>query len=196
MPKLWNTTIEEHRREVRDAILDATTQLIDEHGLLSISMAQVAEATGIGRATLYKYYPDLQAILVAWHERRVAVHLKELERLAEQDGDAFDRLRAVLETYAFSVRHEHHGGDLAAVLHRGEHVAKAHGQLRELVRGLIQKGVQAGKVRGDVAADELATYCLHALAAATGMPSQAAVRRLVMVTLSGLRTASDAARRT
>ena len=36
--------------------------------------------------------------------------------------------------------------------------------------------------------DELASYCLHALTAASSLPSKAAVRRLVKVTLAGLRT--------
>jgi Transcriptional regulator SbtR-like, C-terminal domain len=45
----------------------------------------------------------------------------------------------------------------------------------------------AGQVRDDVAADELATFCLNALAAATSLPSKAVVRRLVQVTLAGLR---------
>ena len=53
MPKLWTETIEAHRREVRDAILDAAASLVGEHGLLSVTMSQVAELTGIGRATLY-----------------------------------------------------------------------------------------------------------------------------------------------
>src|SRR5215212_6500884 len=39
----------------------------------------------------------------------------------------------------------------------------------------------------DVAPDELASYCLHALAAASSLPSKAAVRRLVTVTVAGLR---------
>ena len=43
-------------------------------------------------------------------------------------------------------------------------------------------------VRDDVAAGELATYCLSSLAAAGSLPSKAAVRRLVSVTLVGLRT--------
>jgi len=34
---------------------------------------------------------------------------------------------------------------------------------------------------------ELARYCLHALTSASSLPSAAAVRRLVAVTLSGLR---------
>ena len=42
-------------------------------------------------------------------------------------------------------------------------------------------------VRTDVATEELASYCLHALGAARSLPSKAAVRRLVEVTLAGLR---------
>ena len=45
----------------------------------------------------------------------------------------------------------------------------------------------AGDVRDDVAPDELASYCLHALAAAGDLPSEDAGRRLVAVTLAGLR---------
>lgn len=42
-------------------------------------------------------------------------------------------------------------------------------------------------VRHDIASRELAAYCLYALAAATALPIEAAVRRLVTVTLDGLR---------
>ncbi len=69
MPKLWNETIEAHSRAVRDAILETTWALVAEHGLRSVTMSQIAEETGIGRATLYKYFPDVEAILLAWHER-------------------------------------------------------------------------------------------------------------------------------
>ncbi|MGH2817757.1 MAG: TetR/AcrR family transcriptional regulator, partial [Actinomycetota bacterium] len=74
MPKLWNETIEDHRREVRGAILDTTLALVAEHGLLSVTMSQIAEETGIGRATLYKYFPDVETILLAWHERQINGH--------------------------------------------------------------------------------------------------------------------------
>ncbi|MFG2131266.1 hypothetical protein ACGFNV_26070 [Streptomyces sp. NPDC048751] len=54
----------------------------------------------------------------------------------------------------------------------------------------MAEGVQAGQVRGDVIPDELAGYCLHALAGAGALTSMAAVRRLVSVTLAGLRPQS------
>jgi AcrR family transcriptional regulator len=189
MPKLWTQTIEAHRREVRDAILDTTGALVAAHGLRSVTMSQIAEETGIGRATLYKYFPDVEAILLAWHERQISGHIEYLAELRDQAGDAGARLEAVLEAYAL-IAHEsggHHDTELAALLHRDQQVPRAQQQLRHMVRDLMTEASQTGDVRDDVAPDELASYCLHALTAATSLPSKAAVRRLVTVTLAGLR---------
>lgn len=185
IPKLWNETIEAHRRAVRDAILDTTAALVAKHGLRSVTMSQIAEETGIGRATLYKYFSSVQAMLVAWHERQVTAHLEYLAEVRDQAGAAGERLEAVLEAYAL-ISHEHHGTELAALVHRGEHVARAQRQLYNLIRDLLTEGAETGDVRADVAPDELTSYCLHALAAASSLPSKAAVRRLVTVTLAGL----------
>ena len=188
VPKLWNETIEAHRRAVNDATLDTTAALVAEHGLRSVTMSQIAEKTGIGRATLYKYFPDVEAILLAWHERQITGHLEHLAEIRDKAGDAAERLEAVLEAYALISHHRgHHGTELAAFLHRGEQVAQAQQQLHGLIRDLLVDAAASGQARDDVAPEELAGYCLHALAAARGLPSKAAVRRLVAVTLDGLR---------
>src|SRR5919199_6256529 len=103
VPKLWRETIEAHRREVRDAILDATVALVGERGPTAVTMSEIAEATGIGRATLYKYFPDVESILAAWHERQVNAHLEQLTGIRNQAGTAAERLAAVLEAYALIV---------------------------------------------------------------------------------------------
>jgi AcrR family transcriptional regulator len=189
VPKVWNDTIEAHRRAVREAVLDAAAALVAEHGLRSVTMSQIAERAGIGRATLYKYFPEVDAILLAWHERQITAHLAQLVRVRDQAGDAGGRLEAVLEAYA-DITHEtrrHHDTDLAAFLHRDEHVADAQRQLHTMIRDLVSDAATAGAVRDDIAPDELATYCLHALSAAGALPSRVAIRRLVTVTLAGLR---------
>ncbi len=192
MPKLWTETIEAHRHAVRETILDTTWGLVSERGLLSVTMSEIAERTGIGRATLYKYFPDVEAILFACHERHVAAHLGRLAELGNRPGDADKRLRAVLEAYALISHHRGRHGteELGALLHRGEHVDRAQQQIVDLIRDLLVEVAAADGLRADVAPDELASYCLHALAAAGSLPSEAAVRRLVDVTLAGLRPQS------
>ncbi|MQS17059.1 hypothetical protein F7Q99_33940 [Streptomyces kaniharaensis] len=74
-------------------------------------------------------------------------------------------------------------------MHRDQHVVQAQQQLHGLVSGIIAEAATVGAVRDDVSADELADYCLHALSAG-GLPSEAAVHRLVDVTLAGLRPSS------
>jgi len=194
VPKLWSETIETHRQEVRDAIIETTAALVGKDGLRSVTMSQIAEDTGIGRATLYKYFPDVESILVAWHQSHVTNHLDHLVALRDETEDAGEQLDAVLEAYAlicYEIAHQSHGADLTALVHRGEHIDRAQLELTHFVRDLLAEGARAGLVRSDVAPDELAAYCLNALAASSSMPSKAAVRRLVSVTLAGLRSSTQ-----
>ena len=181
--------METHRREVRDAIMDTTAALVASHGLRSVTMSQIAEDTGIGRATLYKYFPDVEAILHAWHERQITGHLAQLAEARDEAGDASERLEAVLEAFALIAHdsHGHHDTELAAFLHRDEQIPQAEQKLRRMIRDLLSEAAAAGDLRDDVAPDELASFCVHALAAARNLQSKAAVRRLVAVTLAGLR---------
>ncbi len=192
MPRLWTETIEEHRKAVRDATLDTTAKLVAERGLRAVTMSEIAERTGIGRATLYKYFPDVDAILLAWHERHIADHLERLIELRDQQQSPGQRLNAVLEAYAL-LQHEqaaHDGTELAAQLHKGEHLAHAREHLNALIRDLIAGAAATGDARDDITPDELANYCLHALGAAGNLSSKAAVHRLVSVTLTGLKARS------
>lgn len=205
VPKLWSETIEAHRREVSDAIQDTTAALVGEHGLHAVTMSQIAEAAGIGRATLYNYYADVEAILLAWHERQVSTHLDHLEAVRERVADPGERLAAVLEAYALIVHEsrEHHWsglGDFGARLHRHgdeQHdrqsrdgqVSRARRHLVAFIGELVAEAATCGDVRRDVPTGELASYCLNAVGAAANLPSRAAVRRLVGVTLAGMRAA-------
>lgn len=188
MPKLWSETIQAHRREVREAILETAAALVAERGLLAMTMSEIAEKTGIGRATLYKYFPDVETILQAWHQRQIAGHLEYLAELRDRARGPRERLKAVLEAFALISRQTrgHQDRELATFLHQDAHLAEAQHQVHALIRDVLTEGVAAGHVRADVAPDELTSYCLHALTAATSLPSEAAVRRLIGVTLAGL----------
>ena len=185
VPKLWNETVASHREEVRAAILAAAEALATERGVTAVTMSDVATRAGIGRATLYKYFTDVHAILVAWHEAKVEEHLAHLAAARQKGHDPRDRLAAVLETYA-RIAYEEHGRELVSLLRYGPHVERAYEKLTTALCKLIEDGVAAGAFRKDVAPSELATFCLGALSAAPSLPSLAAVKRLVSVTMSGL----------
>src|SRR5260370_198055 len=126
--KEWKETMEGGRGGGGDGKPDTRAGLVAEHGLLSVTMSQIAEATGIGRATLYKYFSDVEAILFAWHERQIAGHLAYLAEIGHQPGAAGERLKAVLEAYAFHAHDSrgHHDTDLPTLPHLPNHVPPPH----------------------------------------------------------------------
>jgi AcrR family transcriptional regulator len=189
VPRLWNETIEAHRNAVREATLKTTAALAAEHGLGAVTMSRIAKETGIGRATLYKYFPDVESILIAWHDRQVGGHLELLAAVRDRAGTSAERLADVLRTYAVTTHERPHDTEFAALVHRGGHMAEAERHLRELVEGLLVDAARDGAVRDDVPPVELAGFCLHALGAAGGLPSRDAVERLVTVTLDAVRPA-------
>lgn len=184
MPKLWRDTMDTHRQAVRDATLDVTAALVSEHGLAAVTMSRIAQDTGIGRATLYKYFPDVETILLAWHERQVARHLKQLTRSCEQAESAFAALQNVLHEYAGIVSHNH--GGTAAMLHRSPHALESHAKLLRLVRDVVDRAIAERALRADVPADELARFCLAALSAAEGLHEHRGADRLVELVLAAM----------
>lgn len=197
MPKLWDETIEEHRRSVREATLETTAALVAEQGLRAVTMSEIAQKTGIGRATLYKYFPDVETILSAWHQRQITDHLAHLNEVGKKAGSPAETLEAVLTAYAHiqreRVRHHHqqpHGRELAVLLHSDPQVDEARRELHDMIRNLITEAVAAGSVRDDIPPSELAGYCIHALEAVGHAPSGKSVTRLVTLTLAGIRPES------
>ena len=189
MPKLWTTTIETHRQEVRSAVVGSAASLMAERGLSGLTMSAIATRAGLGRATLYKYFQDVDSILNAWHEHQVAAHVAYLGVIAEGGGTAVERLKRVLLAYAeIRQRANCHAQatDVAAALHNSPDLGQGHDALSTLLEGLIDQGVADGDVRDDVASAELATFVLAALNGAGVARSRAAAVRLVHVTLDGL----------
>ena len=186
MPRLWEQTIAGHRHAVRDAALDAVSAIVTERGLSGVSMSAVAERTGIARATLYKYFVDADAAVVAWHEREIGRHLADLRELAAASDDPMARLDGVLSAYGAICQRRHHDGASAGALHAGSAVVNAETQLLVFLESLLRDATDVGSVRADVPAKELARFCVHALSAAGGLSGKG-VTRVVAVTLDGLR---------
>lgn len=188
VPKLWEESIDEHRRSVRDAITEAAWRLAEEHGPLSLTMSQVAGAAGIGRATLYKYFTDIGSILVAHHARHVENHLRALEGLRGEARPPDVRLVAVAHAYASICFHRgrHASADISALVHRGPEVADAERRLHAVFAGLIAEAAAEGLVRTDLSPDELAAYSRHALEASSQAKDLDQVGQLTGVVLDGL----------
>jgi AcrR family transcriptional regulator len=136
-------------------ILDAAAALLAERGE-SVSMADIAEAAGVGRATVYRYFPSRDALLDALCQTGTA----ELSRLLS--GADLDRI-AVPEGIARVARaFVGLGSKYAALMPNGplgQQVAERNDvdlrQLTEPVHALLRRGTAEGVLRDDLAAETL-----------------------------------------
>ncbi len=184
MPRIWADTIDTHRRQVNEAILDATAELIAEHGPLSVAMSAIAERAGIGRATLYKYFPDVESILVAWHARDFGEHLHRLRALSEKEDVTLEDLADFVRAQR---RHHPHRkgsdilGPLAHTLAGAESVIEdtIEPQIIAVLTDLLTRLARRKKVRGDHDAGVLARWLLHAVHAPGTVDDQAVVQLLL-----------------
>lgn len=68
----------------RHEILDAAEKLFLGHPERMANVAEVAEAAGLAKGTVYLYFPSKEEMLLALHERHVAAFFTEL--IAHLDG--------------------------------------------------------------------------------------------------------------
>src|SRR5690349_24266514 len=86
----------EDKEARRHAILDAAEKLFVRHPDRMANVAEVAEAAGVAKGTVYLYFPSKEEMLLALHERHVGAFFDELTSLLEKQGAAsFDEIFAV-----------------------------------------------------------------------------------------------------
>jgi AcrR family transcriptional regulator len=131
------------QERVASGILEGAARTLAEHGTAA-SMADVAAAAGVARATVYRYFPNRQALL------------DELTAMALRDADErfqAARLREVpvTEAVARAVRALVEGGDAFVVLVRERAQPDAFDRilLRPLA-ALLERARTEGYVRADV----------------------------------------------
>ncbi|MES2048793.1 MAG: TetR/AcrR family transcriptional regulator [Pseudomonadota bacterium] len=65
------------QEQTRRQILRAAVDLMTEHGYDTSTMKQIARAAGIGDATIYKYFPTKEKLLLGYYELCIAIVLEQ-----------------------------------------------------------------------------------------------------------------------
>jgi AcrR family transcriptional regulator len=134
------------------AILDAAAHVFSEQGTAA-NLADVATAAGVSRATLYRYYPNREALL-----RALGAHA--LNELASRLNDAGLERATVKEAIERLARALVAVGDRYSVL-VGEQCVTDEADAERLVlapmRAVFERGIASGHLRQDLPADVLRT---------------------------------------
>jgi AcrR family transcriptional regulator len=86
----------ESQAAVREAILDGIERLLSRFGYKKTTMDDLAREAGIGKGTIYLYFPSKEEVALCSIDRVVERVLVALERTAASGGPAGNRLRQML----------------------------------------------------------------------------------------------------
>jgi AcrR family transcriptional regulator len=112
VPRIRAGSIAEHKMQMRTALLNAAFCSFVANGFARTSLTDVASLAGVGRTTLYEYFPNKEELFLALVEERVPPLLSAA--IAElPDGDPLERIEGAYRA-AFEVLGTH--VDLAMVL--------------------------------------------------------------------------------
>jgi AcrR family transcriptional regulator len=151
----WLASVAEHKRRTRARILAAAAELVAEHGASGLVMSALARRSGVARATLYNYFPDVEQVLEALVAVQVGEFLADLERCVHGVPDAGDRLRLAIGTLVAwtggqaarrPARPRRGGPPSRAVVGR---IHRPLGELRDRVALLVAAARDAGSLPAD-----------------------------------------------
>ena len=134
----------------RDDILDAAAQVFRQKGFHGASMADIADAVKLQKASLYHHVSSKQEILLALLDRALEMLFEQVDVVAKQPLPADEKLRQMVQVY---LRLLAENSDLSSVLlfeHRSlqpdqhkRHIPNRD-RFEALWRDVIQDGVQSG----------------------------------------------------
>jgi AcrR family transcriptional regulator len=132
----------------RAAILDATMGLLRSGGLNALTIDAVAQAAGVGRQTIYRWWPSKGAMLAE------AMGLQAASVVPPHDSGSFetDLTRFWVDSFRSLQDPGMRRGlqDVAAAAQHDEHVAEAlagfTAQRRDALRAVLQRGVDQGRL--------------------------------------------------
>jgi AcrR family transcriptional regulator len=104
-------------------ILEATAQVLDKGGLPAFTTNAVAERAGVSIGTLYQYFADKNALLLALARQQITIGLTSIGRAlqGEKDPSVEGRVRAMVQAMvnAFGGRHRARKAVTQAILAQG-----------------------------------------------------------------------------
>lgn len=177
MTDSWHQTRLDHRAKQSEVIASAALSLLLERGASALTMAAIASAAGISRQTLYRYYPDVDAVLVGIAES-VASHDGSFEAHVRQHASPATQLDVIVGAVARAGGH--HDGRAAALRatlppQAREVLARHEERTVQLLETVLRAGIDIGVFRADLEPSTDAALILGLAAAADPHNPQRAI---------------------
>ena len=178
-------------RRNRQRIMDAAGELFARLGNAA-QMDQIAERSGLGMGTLYRHFPNKQALLAAVVSERFA-SMADLARTAATIADPGEAFETFLRRYLEAS--EDDAAFQFALLGSNDFVwggvEERKTELLGLISGLIERGVASGQLRADLTSADFPLVTCGVMSTMYFKPQGNDWRRHLELALAGIMTGSD-----
>ena len=164
----------------RDRLIAAAREAFAAPG--TASLEAIAEAAGVGIGTLYRHFPQREALVEAVYRDQIAELSAGADRLLA-GGSAPDALRAWMDLFAAWADAKRGMIDALAAMRRSG-ALDLRGEIEGILGRLLAAGAKEGSLRADIDAVDLRSLLAGILAAAADAAQR---ERLFDFALSGLR---------
>ncbi|HIX63154.1 MAG TPA: TetR/AcrR family transcriptional regulator [Candidatus Mediterraneibacter colneyensis] len=136
-----------------DLILDALQNLLENRRLKTISVSEIAQTAGIGKGSIYYYFPSKDAILEALVERNYEKPLSTAKNLSSQtDIPPFTRMAMIFQAcrnssteYLRSGEESEVGAAEKALLHQ-KYMNHLISEFKPVLAEIIRQGIDTGEI--------------------------------------------------
>lgn len=173
-------------RRNRLKVIDAAQAVFSERGP-DARMEEVAEKARVAVGTLYRHFPNKEALLEALIAERLGQWIEVARDVLYRDvepWEAFSRGMRRLTSMAYEDRAFAH---VVPLLGDEGEVGEAKRRVGTLMEELVHKAQEAGKMRQDVGAEDLPPLFMGMVLATRHKFSPARQERYVQIILDGLR---------
>ncbi|MBU1138190.1 MAG: TetR/AcrR family transcriptional regulator [Proteobacteria bacterium] len=185
-------------KRAHEAILAATLELIEQRGYLGLSIEGIAACAGVGKQTIYRWWPTKAALVIEAYSQKSTDYLQSPDTGSVKNDlevlltAIFTRISAPPSSHVITglVAESQNNPELAAQFHRVFLKGR-----RELVIELIEKGITRGEVNPEIdmeiAADSLFGPMWYRLLIRHTPLDQNFAKQLVRQTLAGMSASSE-----
>ncbi|MGA0602734.1 TetR/AcrR family transcriptional regulator [Caulobacter sp. KR2-114] len=158
-----------------------------------VALEEVARRAGVGIGTLYRHFPNRDAVVEAVYRREVQQLADAAARLAAE-APPFEALQGWLNVFVdYIATKKLMAQALAPVVGAKPEVYAAAGPVITVaVTGLLERARTAGAIRGDITPDDLIRALIGFTYGSEGPGWKASALRLIDIFLQGLRAPATA----
>ncbi|MBA8923219.1 AcrR family transcriptional regulator [Kutzneria viridogrisea] len=150
------------------------------------SLQSIAKAAGVGQGTLYRHFPNREALLLAVYRHDLGELIDAAPALLDQHPP-FEALRHWLHRLALYGRIKHGLADALQAATRADLASEHYGPVIAVITLLLESCKQAGEMRTDVDAEELLLLVSFLWRAEADEDWDARSRHLLTLVMDGLR---------